>query len=58
MTLICFGNKITLHCTVLNVCKADFGQINAAQWLCVPDTVTVNWDYEQYVWHILQPKHT
>lgn len=35
VTLICFGNKITLHCTVLNVCKPDFGQIKAAQWLHV-----------------------
>lgn len=35
VTLIYFGNKITLHCTVLNVCKPDFGQINAAQWLYV-----------------------
>ncbi len=56
-TLICFGNKITLH-VQFSTCVSPTLDRLMAQWLYVFLTQWLLTDYEQYAWHILQPKHT
>ncbi len=57
-TLICFGNKITLHVQFSTCVSLTLDRLMAAQWLYVFLTQWLLTDYEQYAWHILQPKHT
>lgn len=51
--------EMRLHCIVQfsTYVSLTLDRLRLLSGFHVPATVTVNWDYEQYVWHILQPKH-